>query len=298
MKKFFKITGIVLLSLVGLLIILFLLGRFVFRDRIKEYLFAVEKSRRVELLRTAAPYTADPGADFHFTYVEDTLRAREIRDYFRLDTLVTPSAPTWDNARALARFVARNIPHANQRVQPQRRNAMALWEYTRTVEPAFNCRLHAIMLHELMHATGITSRFVTCLPADSLDSDCHVVNIVWLPERQKWAMLDSDMRAWVAAPDGTPLSLEEMRRRSIDDEPMEVHPLLDSTVDSGYYLTYWAKNLYWFECWEATGYDKEVHFEGRTIALVPPGFSGFKLRESIVTTSDAERFWAAPQPKP
>ena len=167
-----------------------------------------------------------------------------------------------------------------------------MWEYTRTVEPAFNCRLHAILLHELLLAEGITNRFVTCLPADSLDSDCHVVNVVWLPEHRKWAMIDSDMQSWVASPEGEPLSLEEMRQRTVAGEPMTVHRLL-GTRDPENYLSYWAKNLYWFMCWEQTGYDKEVEYEGRVIALLPAGFDGFKLNEAVRTSDDA-RFWAAP----
>lgn len=295
MKKFVKITGIVLLSLAGLLLILFLLARFVFRDQILTYADSMQKAQRVELLRAAAPFTAD-SVDYHFTYTLDSVRAREIRDYFRLDTLVDPAATTWDNTLKLAAFVARNIPHANQKVYPEVCNATALWEYTRTVEPAFNCRLHSILLHELLLAEGIANRFVTCLPADSLDSDCHVVNNVWLPERQKWAMIDSDMQAWIDDPDGTPLSLQEMRERYIAGEPMAPHQLLGLDPDFAYYSSYWAKNLYWFVCWEDTGYDKEVEYEGRVVALLPPGFDGFGLDESVVRTSDADRFWAAPQP--
>lgn len=293
MKKTPKIAGIALLSLAGLLLILFLLTRFVFRDCVAGYLDDLEKAERVELLRTAAPYKAASEADFHFTYEQDTLRAREIRNYFRLDTLVNPAAATWDNTLALARFVSCNIPHANQKVQPQKRNAIALWEYSRTIEPAFNCRLHAIMLHELLHASGIVSRFVTCLPADSLDNDCHVVNIVWLPERQKWAMIDSDMQAWIEGPDAGPLSLQEMRGRTVAETSMEVHPLTENEVYDGL-LSYWAKNLYWFECWEETGYGKEPDGKGRSVVLLPPGFEGFGLDESTVRTSDDARFWAAP----
>lgn len=113
----------------------------------------------------------------------------KIREYFKLDTVLSSTMPTWDKAISLARFVAENIPHANQKINPKRCNAIDLWKYTRSIEPAFNCRLHSILLHELLH-------FVTCHPADSEDSDCHVVNLVWLPELQKWAMLDSDMNAW------------------------------------------------------------------------------------------------------
>lgn len=293
MKKALKITGAILLSLIGMFIIALLLMRFCFRDRVAGFLNENLRQERIELLQAAAPYASDT-VRFRFAYQQDTARAREIRTYFRLDTLLNPSATTWDNTLTMARFVADNIPHENQRVQPETRNAIALWEYTRSIEPAFNCRLHSILLHELLLASGIINRFVTCLPADPEDNDCHVVNIVWLPERQKWAMIDSDMKAWIADADGTPLSLEEMRGRIIDGTPMEVRPLADERNEN-HYLTYWAKNLYWFECWEKTGYDKEVNFEGRSIALLPPGFAGFRTDPSTVCTTDAACFWSAPE---
>lgn len=294
MKKIIQITSIILLSLTGMLLIIFLVARFVFRDQLMSHLRNEEKEYRVELLSAAAPFTSDT-VDFHFTYKQDTVRDREIREYFRLDTLVNPTASTWEKTLSLARFISRNIPHANQKVYPEVCNAPALWEYTRTVEPAFNCRLHAILLHELLLSEGITNRFVTCLPCDSLDSDCHVVNIVWLPERGKWAMVDSDMQAYITDPEGTPLSLAEMRERYIADSPMTPRPLLAGDDNLDYYNAYWAKNLYWFVCWEQTGYDKEIDYEGRVVALLPPGFDGFGVDESIVRTSDADRFWAAPQ---
>jgi len=293
MKKALKIIGWIVLTLIILLVVCFLLIRFAFRDQAAA-LRDVQRRERVELLRSAGAYAADTTA-YRFAYLQDTARAREIREYFRLDTILRPDATTWEQSLALARFVARNIPHANQKVQPETRNATALWEYHQTVEEAFNCRLHAIMLHELLLASGITNRFVTCLPFDAEDRDCHVVNIVWLPERQKWAMIDSDMQAWAADPDGTPLSLAEMRERYLADRPMEMHQLLGKEKNFDYYRAYWAKNLYWFECWERTGYDKEVAFEGRSIVLLPSGFAGFNLNDDTVCTTDDNRFWAAPK---
>lgn len=63
----------------------------------------------------------------------------------KLDTLYDASASTWEKTLAIAGFVARNIPHANQQMQPRSRNAINLWEFARTVEPGFNCRLHSIL---------------------------------------------------------------------------------------------------------------------------------------------------------
>ncbi|MEG2491185.1 MAG: transglutaminase domain-containing protein, partial [Alistipes sp.] len=148
MKKFAKITGIVLFSLIGVLIVLFLLSRYVFREQVVDYLTEQQQNERVELLRNANPYAADT-TQFRFTYTQDTLRAQALRIYFRLDTLLRADVPTWDNAVALAKFVAGNIPHANQTVYPEKSNAIALWEYHLNIEPAFNCRLHSILLHEL-----------------------------------------------------------------------------------------------------------------------------------------------------
>lgn len=55
MKKLFKIAGIALLSLIGLLLAIFLLARFVFREQAIDYLTGLEKQQRVELLRAAGP---------------------------------------------------------------------------------------------------------------------------------------------------------------------------------------------------------------------------------------------------
>ena len=107
-------------------------------------------------------------------------------------------------------------------------------------------------------------------------------------------MLDSDMQAWASDTKGTPLSLSEMREYYIAGTPITYHSLLDNTDDFDYYRSYWAKNLYWFICWEETGYDKETSPSGQEVVLVPPGFKGFKYRGGSIFTSDDKRFWAAP----
>ncbi len=296
MKRFLKIAGLTIATLVGLAIVALLLVRFVFRDAAKRALYALQRTERIELLRTAGAYASDD-VPFRFVYRQDTARARAIGAYFRLDTLADPSATTWERTLATARFVARNIPHANQTVYPERPDAIGLWEYSRTVEPAFNCRLHSILMHELLLAQGIANRFVTCLPADAQDNDCHVVNIVWLPERQKWAMIDSDMQAYAVDGEGAPLSLAEMRALYLADAPIDYRRLADGQRDKmSYYRAYWAKNLYWFECWEETGYGREAGRKGsRFVALVPEGFAGFKLGQDEPLTHDEARFWAAPE---
>ena len=113
-------------------------------------------------------------------------------------------------------------------------------------------------------------------------------------------MLDSDMNAWAEDEKGTPLSLTEMRERYIDGREIVYRPLLNSDNDFVYYRAYWAKNLYWFDTWETTGYGREdnnpaYRNNNRHIVLVPSGFKGFELPDHSVLTTDTSRFWAAPQ---
>lgn len=254
----------------------------------------------VELLRTAEPLGKDT-TTFEMKILQDSVRAREIRNYFNLDSLCDADADTWTKALAIGKFVATNVPHANQEIEPEHRNAIALWEYTKNVAPAFNCRLHSILAFELFLAAGIDARYVTCLPEDKEDNDCHVVNEVWLPELGKWAMIDTDMGGhYFSDVNGTPLSLKEMRDYYISGEDMILYPQFKINGKKNKdHRAYMAKNTYWFSCWETLSYNQEDGDNrgrpiGHAIHLVPPGFEPFIFNDDQVVTSDADTFWAAP----
>ena len=253
---------------------------------------------RVDLLRTCGAYSTD-STFVDIEYVKDTVRAKEIMDYFRLDTLYDASASTWEKALAIGKFVAFNIPHENQKIQPEYKNAIGLWEYTKEVAPAFNCRLHSIMTFELLTAAGVKARYITCLPQDKNDNDCHVVNEVWLPETEQWVMLDTDMGGrYVTDLDGNLLSLRQMREKYISGEKMKFYPGFEkgSSKMTDYYA-YMAKNTYWFCCWGALGFYQEDYnslpqtpLRNRYYALVPEGFEPF--RDIVYTvTHDPDQFW-------
>lgn len=142
-----------------------------------------------------------------------------------LDAIAAEQKSTWEKAVGLAIFVAKNIPHDNQKEWLDERNAITLWEYSRCIPTGFNCRWHATLLSELLLSVGIENRFVTCLPEDKFDGDCHVVNIVYLPESKKWAMLDSDMTEFVTDKNGNVLSLQEMRDFFISGKEMVINTL-------------------------------------------------------------------------
>lgn len=261
------------------------------KGRYKEY---------VERLRKSGPFEKDTVA-IEMTIVQDPARAKEIRDYFQPEKLYDAGADTWTKALSIGKFVAASIPHDNQKIQPQHRNAIDLWEYTKNVAPAFNCRLHSILTFELMLAAGLDARYVTCMPGDSGDSDCHVVNEVWLPELGKWAMIDTDTDGnYASSLDGTPLSIREIREHYISGEKIQYHPKFGkATTKVSEHYSYMAKNTFWFSCWETLSYyqedwDNRKGDAGRYIVLVPSGYEDFYSGNGEIVTTDADAFWAEP----
>ncbi len=257
-----------------------------------------ESASHIETLKLSGPYSKD-NFKFNIHPVIDSERAAEIKEYFQLDTLYDETAATWEKTLAIARFVATNIPHANQTIQPEKRNAIYLWEYTKNTESAFNCRLHSIMMFELLSSAGIEATYITCMPEDGNDTDCHVVNQVWLPELEKWVMIDSDSGGFYATDDkGNLLSLQEMRDSYIQGRTILYHPQFSEAGNSDcWYYDYMAKNTYWFSCWENIHFDQEPAAGkdvGRYIHLVPKGFKPFGVNTGDVVTSDDGQFWAVP----
>ena len=106
---------------------------------------------RLKALRSSGDYAADTNV-FSMQIIQNSVRAKEIRDYFQLDTLFPENADTWEKTVSIGKFVSSNIPHDNQREWPEHINAIGLWEYTKEVAPAFNCRLHGILTFELLLA--------------------------------------------------------------------------------------------------------------------------------------------------
>ena len=255
-------------------------------------------NERVDALRSSGDYAADTNV-FSMQIVQDSVRAKEIRDYFQLDTLFPENADTWEKAVAIGKFVASNIPHDNQRKWPEHVNAIGLWEYTKEVAPAFNCRLHSILTFELLLAENIKARYITCMSQDKDDPDCHVVNEVWLPELNKWAMVDTDMGGhYVTDKNGTPLSLKEIREHYISGEKMVIYPAFGKAQKDKDYYAYMAKNTYWFSCWGTLSYYQEEYNvpgvdRNSYVNLIPSGYVPYGIDEGYIVTTSADLFWEA-----
>jgi hypothetical protein len=197
------------------------------------------------------------------------------------------------------------IPHDGNHSNPAIRNAMSLVAVCRREHRGLNCRGLAIALNECYLALGYRSRYVTCMPKDSLgtDVDCHVINTVYLPSLHKWVWLDPTNDAYVMDEKGGLLGIEEVRERLIGHRPLIVNPDANwnhrSAVTKEYYLGYYmSKNLYRLICPVNSAYDLETPGPGKEVEyvqLLPLDYFRQKPdRTDTYNTNNPALFWAAP----
>jgi hypothetical protein len=208
------------------------------------------------------------------------------------------------------------IPHDGNHDNPPVRNAMSMIAECKKDNRGLNCRGLATVLNECYLALGIQSRFVTCLPKDSLkiDQDCHVIDMVYSTQLKKWLWIDPTFDAYVMNEKGELLSVPEVRERIINGKPLILNPDANwnhkTSQTKEYYLyRYMAKNLYMLETPLNSEFDTETKVPGKKInyiRLVPLAYFNKSLEESISTnnttkvtfttykTNNPDVFWKIP----
>lgn len=157
------------------------------------------------------------------------------------------------------------IPHDGNKPNPVIKNAMSMITECKKENRGLNCRGLAIVLNECYLSLGFKSRIVTCLPKDSLDldPDCHVINAVYSESHKKWLWIDPTFNAYVMNEKGELLSIEEVRERLINDQPLIINPdanwnrKFSEEIDD-YLYNYMAKNLYILESPVISEYNMET----------------------------------------
>lgn len=237
----------------------------------------------------------------------------ETRNLFNLDSIAGGGN---DVSRVLnvMHWLHSYIPHDGNHGNPSVKNAKEMIPFCLKNNRGLNCRGLAIALNECYLSLGFKSRFVTCLPKDSLkiDSDCHVINMVYINSLEKWIWIDPTNDAYVMDENGTLLSIAEVRERLITGKPLIVNPDANwnrkaSVTKQDYLYNYMAKNLYMFECTVSSEFDAETAREGKNlqnIRLTPTDYfdqspridETMKGGGTITTfnTNNSSLFWAKP----
>ena len=263
----------------------------------------VNDRQPLSVLKKSAPYAKDAARqDILFRYQpKESKNLRMVRDYFKLDS-VAGQGDELSKIINLLHFAHDNIRHDGGNQAFAELDAIDLYNCYKTTGKGVNCRQLAISLCEMYLSMGIPARYVTCMPADSLDYECHVINTVWSEQLQKWLYIDPTMDAWVTDENGTMLSIAEVRQRLINDQPLVLCETAnwnhESQQTKEYYLeTYMAKNLYYFVCKKLNRFNPESLYRNNDpaddVRLIPVGFVNNNWK--CDTTTDPEVFWAKPK---
>ena len=142
-----------------------------------------------------------------------------LRKTFKLDSIAGEGSDIL-KIISLLHWVHNIITHDGNNGNPEIKNAYSLITACKKENKTLNCRGMAIVLNEVYLSMGYKSRFVTCLPKDSTDHDCHVINMVFASSLNKWIWMDPTFNAYVMNEKGELLGLEEVRERLINNKPL------------------------------------------------------------------------------
>ena len=194
---------------------------------------------------------------------------RKIREKYNLDS-IAGYANESSRIINLMEWVHNNLAHDGSVLNPSIKNSNSLIERYNEKNEGLTCRGLAIVLNEFYLALGIPSRFVTCMPKDSIFDECHVINSVYSKDLGKWLWIDPTHEAYVMDENGNLQSILEVREKLISGEKLILNPSAnwnnkESTVQEYYLDQYMAKNLYRLQIPIDSKYDLETYVKNKEI---------------------------------
>ncbi|MCU4166623.1 transglutaminase domain-containing protein [Carboxylicivirga caseinilyticus] len=236
-----------------------------------------------------------------------------LRKHYNLDSIAGRGSEV-NRMINLMYWVHNAVRHDGSSYNPDNKNAIDLINTCESEERGVNCRMMATILNECYLAMGYPSRYITCMPKEEKFDDCHVINMVYSTQLDKWIWMDPTFAAYVMDEKGELLGIEEVRERLINDKPLILNPDANwnnqVTQTKDYYLEkYMAKNLYRFSVHINSRYNSETRGVYPTIDYIEllPENIDWKVEPITVWTnevtlvkhttyriSNPTQFWQAP----
>jgi hypothetical protein len=267
----------------------------------------IKQFDKLVILQSAGHYqkeNTDSLPKFTYQSAEDG-NLKSVKKYFNLDS-IAGNGDEISKILNLLYWVHNHIRHDGNNLALCEFDAIDFYHYHKTTGKGINCRHLAITLNEMYLAMGIPSRYVTCMPKDPNDPDCHVINTVYSSELKKWIWVDPTFAAYVRDENGNLLGIREVRERLIANQPLVLNEDANwnnenKQTKEQYLENYMAKNLYWLQCVDFSRFNPESRYRqspNKYIALTPVGFE-YNLPEGIINpkyaTHDPDYFWQAPE---
>lgn len=253
----------------------------------------------LEILKKGKKYNVNEEREMpNFTYQEkDNENLVRLRREFKLDS-IAGTGNEISQILNLLNWMHNLIPHDGYNENPKIKNAMDMIAVCKRDNRGLNCRGLATALNECYLAMGFKSRYITCMPKNEngKDRDCHVINVVYSNDLDKWIWVDPTHASYVMNEKGELLGPEEVRDRLIHNKPLILNPEAnwnrkESTVKDWHLDIYMAKNLYMLQCPIGSQYDTETHASGKTVeyvTLMPLDYKEQKPYKHTSTWTDSK----------
>lgn len=163
-------------------------------------------------------------------------------------------------------------------------NALDLLEYAydQGEKRGLNCLNLSYILTDCLLSIGLPAITVGIYPLSPYDADNHVVTHVYIAALDKWIMLDPTYNAYFKDADGNILNVVELRSLLADGKDVFLNDEISyngerpNTVEVQYYQWYMAKNLFYFNTSEISGFGRDN--DGRYLLVCPVGFNLLEQR--------------------
>ena len=264
----------------------------------------------IEILKDASDFDTLSGKkNIKFKYQsKKNKHLKELREKYKLDSIIGNGNDV-SKLINLMNWLHNTVPHNGSDGNPKIKNADDMLSVCSIENRGLNCRGLAIVYNEFCLSLGYKSRYVTCLPKDSLniDNDCHVINMVFVKNLNKWLWIDPTFNAYVTSENDELLSIEEVRYNLINDIPMKINKDANwnnkEDVNIDYYLKeYMAKNLYTIQCPIKSKFNNETHLFWKIllnklnfVQLVPLDYTKDISSLYIKPISKPKIFWKKPE---
>lgn len=229
---------------------------------------------RLDILKNAGKYNfSDDRIIPKFAYQsQDNADLKRIRKDLKLDS-IAGNGSELSKIFNLMHWVHNLVRHDGSSNNPTLKNAIDLIRVCKTENRGVNCRMLATILNECYLSLGIKSRYITCMPKETQFDDCHVINMVYSSELNKWIWIDPTFDAYVMDDKGNLLGIQEVRERLVKGLPLVLNAdanwnrnVLQTKEE--YLENYMAKNLYRLETPVISQYDSETWKKGKSIEYV------------------------------
>ncbi len=279
------------------------------------------RSQYIGILNTYPTYNNADTSNIPKFYYDDSSDSNliKLRTEFNLDKIAGNGTEITKMIN-LMNWVHNSFKYDGSSTNPSPKNTFNIYKVCKKENRGINCRMLATVLNEVYLSMGYKSRFITCMPANVNFNDCHVLNIVYSNTYKKWIYMDPTWDTYITDENGNYLSIEEVRKRLINNETLKVNKDINVNFGNMFsglinffegnnknsYLDYMSKNLFRFECPVKSEFNTESGKERSYsyIELIPKGYMSDKKVEvdclkgyNLTTyyTKNPQKFWAIPK---